>query len=101
MQRGIVTFTNIELKLLHDLAISHDCKNDDLLDKLSPVASSDASLVPSNDQQTYDVLISADEAEVILDCMPMPDKDDDPDLVTARIKVQQFLAKSRFPESSF
>lgn len=97
MQRGIVSFTNTELKLLHDLAISHDCKNDDLLVKISPVSFT----VSSGDQlQNYDVLISEDEAEFILDCMPMSDKDDDLNLVNARIKIQQFLAKSRFPESS-
>ncbi len=96
MQRGIVSFTNLELKILHELAISQDCQNTDLLDKLSPVSSPES----SNDQlQTYDVLISEDEAEIILDCMPMPAKDDDQNLINARIKTQQFLAKSRFPES--
>lgn len=96
MQRGIVTFTNTELKLLHNLAISQGCENSDLLDKLSPVNSSEIS---SEGTDGYDVLVSEDEAEIILDCMPMPNKDDDPNLVNARIKIQKFIAKSRFPES--
>lgn len=96
MQRGIVTFTNNELKLLHNLAISEGCTKGDLLDKISPVTSSASS---SEQLEGYDVLISEDEAEIILDFMPMPNKDDDPNLVSARIKIQQFVAKSRFPES--
>ncbi|MBU0974501.1 hypothetical protein KKD03_02260 [Patescibacteria group bacterium] len=97
MQRGIVSFTNLELKVLHDLVSSQGCQNRALLDKISPVVST----VASNDPlKEYDVLVSENEAEIILDCMPMLNKDDDPDLVNARIKIQQFLAKSRFPESS-
>lgn len=96
MQRGIVTFTNQELKLLHNLAISQGCQKSDLLDKISPVISSETL---GEQPEGYDVLISEDEAEIILDCMPMPNKDDDLNLVNARVKIQQFIAKSRFPES--
>ena len=95
MQRGIVSFTNPELKLLHELATTQGCKKKDLLAKLTPVEEKN----PTSNK-TYDVLVSEDEAEIILDCMPMPSKDDDPNLVNSRIKVQQFLAKTRFPESS-
>ncbi len=98
MQRGVVIFTNSELKILHELAISQGCQKEDLIAKISPIGVEGSD--KAGPDQNHNVLISEDEAEVMLDCMPMPDKDDDPNLVNARIKIQQFLAKSRFPESS-
>ena len=99
MQRGIISLTNLELSALYNLALSQGCKDKDLVAKLAPVEESNHP--PSGDQNTpqeYNVLISEDEAEIMLDCMPMPSDENDPNLVSARIKIQQFIAKSRFGE---
>ena len=94
MERGTVALTNIELGVLHDLAIAQGCKKQDLIDKLSPVAN------VQDQAEEHSVLMSEEEAEIILDCMPMPSPELDSNLISARIKVQQFLAKSRFGDQS-
>lgn len=85
MIRGMVKLTNKELDLLRNTLIESNCDKQSLIDKL---ASEDESLTQDTE---FDVLISLDEAEIMLDCMSVPDKDDDHNLVTARIKIQKFI----------
>ena len=94
MERGTVSLNNVELTVLHDLAVSQGCKKQDLVDKLSPLND------VADQMQEHTVLMSEEEAEIILDCMPMPSPELDTNLVAARIKIQQFLAKSRFGDQS-
>lgn len=96
MQRGIVGFTNQELKILHDLAISSGCQKEDLVAKIVPSGNLQNSIFSS----LNNVLLSEDEAEILLDLMPIPNESNNSTIGDVRIKIQQFLAKSRFPQSS-
>jgi hypothetical protein len=93
MERGTVALSNLELQVLHDFAVAQGCQQTDLLNKLTPVANI------SDPNQEHTVLISENDAEIILDCMPVPNDQTDSVITSARIKIQQFLAKCRFPES--
>ncbi len=90
MERGIVSLNNFELEALHSMAIQQGCQKEDLIVKLQPVVG------VSDQLQEHAVQISEDEAEIMLDCMPMPTGDTDPNLSAARIKIQQFIAQCRF-----
>ncbi|MCB9813707.1 MAG: hypothetical protein H6772_04865 [Pseudomonadales bacterium] len=92
MQRGVIRLSNQELIILSNFLISKDCQEENLLFKLKPVEN----LIDQT--QELDVLISENEAEIVLDCMPIPSKQDDPNLISARTKLQQFIAKLRFDE---
>jgi hypothetical protein len=91
MQRGVIIFTNLELEYLHDLLISggdvFTNENKELIARLAPVKEI------TDDNQLFDVSINENEAELILDLMPIPNKDDDQNLVNTRIKLQSFLDK--------
>lgn len=92
MERGTVFLTNVELTFLSSIAVSQGCQKQDLIAKLQPVAG----IVDQTQEHT--VQISEDEAEILLDCMPIPSPESDPSLLTSRNKLQQFLAACRFPE---
>lgn len=92
MERGIISLTNQELASLQSLAVQQGCEKQDLLDKLTPVAG----VTDSNQEHT--VQISEDEAEMLLDCMPVPSDGIDPNIISSRMKIQQFIARCRFPE---
>ncbi len=94
MERGIISLNNFELTALQSLAIAQGCKKEDLVAKLQPVSGATDQL------QEHTVQISEDEAEIMLDCMPMPNGDISTGLSTARIKIQQFIARSRFGETN-
>ncbi|GIK83620.1 MAG: hypothetical protein BroJett025_02420 [Patescibacteria group bacterium] len=90
MERGTVSLTNSELTALYNLAISQGCQKDDLVSKLKPDASN------TDQNQVYTVQISEDDAEVMLDCLPIPSEEVDPNLTSSRIKIQQFISRCRF-----
>lgn len=92
MERGIVSLNNLELEALHSLAVSQGCQKEDLLAKLQPVSG------VTDQLQEHVVQISEDEAEIVLDCMPLPSPDSNPNVTSARIKIQQFIANCRFGE---
>ena len=94
MQRGVIGFTNSELRVLYNVVVLQGCERKELLNKISPVNELE------NSTEAHNILISEDEAEIMLDCMPIPDENENSNLANAKIKIQQFLAKSRFPESS-
>lgn len=96
MERGTIAFTNAELNTLHQLAISQGCQKVDLMQKLQPVAE----VAVDDDSAEHTVLLSEDDAEVLLDCMPVPNQEDPELLKRSRIKVQQFLASQRFGEAA-
>lgn len=87
MQRGIVSLSNPELSILHALVVSQNCDKKEMLDKFSPVEGNLSNF------QLVDVFVNEAEAEMLLDCMAPPGKDDEPNLVSVRLKLQQFLAK--------
>jgi hypothetical protein len=93
MERGTIALNNLELSALTVLAVEQGCDKQALLQKLQPVADQEASV-------EHTVLLSEDDAEILLDCMPIPGSETDPSVGTARIKVQQFLARSRFGEQA-
>ena len=94
MKRGTVSLNNIELGVLHGLAVLNGCNQQALLNKLTPVEN------VTDQMQEHTVLVSEDEVEILLDCMPIQSHDLDQALVSARVKLQQFLAKSRFDAQS-
>lgn len=94
MERGIVSLYNAELLALQQVAVSQGCLNQELLQKLNPVLG-----LPKDDvTQLHSVLLSEEDAEVLLDCMPVPTQDDPELLKQARLKIQNFLAAQRFGE---
>lgn len=90
MERGTVSLTNAELSSLYNFAVAEGCEKEDLLTKLAPVPDS------GYPNQEHAVLISEEDAEVLLDCMPAPSEITDEVLAGARNKVQQFLSQVRF-----
>lgn len=92
MERGIILLTNLELATLYNMAVSENCQMPGLINKLHPVEG-------TNQAQEHSVLMSEDEAEVLLDCMPMPSEHADPNLVSARTKLSNFIAQSRFADN--
>ncbi len=94
MERGVVSLNNFELSALHKLAVEQGCEKEDLIAKLQPVAG------VSDQLQEHMVQISEDDAEIMLDCIPMPNGETDPNLTTARIKIQQFIAQCRFGDEA-
>lgn len=94
MERGTISLTNLELTVLYEMALAQGCDKQDLVDKLQPVPGA------IDQSQEHIVQISEEEAEIMLDCMPMPSPENDPNLVSSRIKIQQFLAHCRFPEET-
>ena len=91
MKRGIVKLNNQELVALNHLLNIQDDAKPSLLQKLQPVTD------VSNEKE-HKVQISEEDAELLLDCMPIPGKETDLSIKTARMKIQQFLAYSRFGE---
>lgn len=89
MERGVISLTNLELVALYHMAIAQHCTKQDLMDKLQPVKGVD-------DTDSNVVQISEDDAEILLDCMPIPDEKSDPNIVSSRIKIQEFVSKCRF-----
>ena len=99
MQRGVIKLSNSELRELYNLVNSSECFLDNtnthesvnektaFLIKISPVKENE------NKDQVYDIFINENEAEAMLDLMPIPDKDDSQNLLSARIKIQEFLDK--------
>ncbi len=112
MQRGIINFTNNEINYLYNLLNKNNLIPQDLITKLSPVLNNEilnqeksnqygSSQVDSNQEaaKLINVLVSEEEVEIILDNLPISSIDDSPELLSSRLKSQQFLAKIRFPES--
>ncbi len=96
MERGVIKFNNLELTALHNLATQYASTNQALLAKLAPIAD----LVVTDQLHEHVVEISEDEAEVLLDSMPIPTTDSPAEITSARLKIQQFLARSRFGEQA-
>jgi len=90
MERGTVSLNNNELAALHDLAIKQGCNKKDLINKLLPV------IGEVDPNKSHTVQISEDDAEIILDCLPVPSDDVDPNLSSSRIKIQEFISRCRF-----
>lgn len=90
MERGTVSLNNLELAALQKLALDQGCEKQDLLNKLQPVAD------VTDPMQEHTVQISEDEAEIMLDCLPVPSEKVDPNIASSRIKIQQFITKCRF-----
>lgn len=88
MKRGIVILTNLELTALSNLAIEQNCTQQDLLQKIKPVANQVASF-----EQT--VQLSAEDVETLLDYMPLPGTSASNSLESAKTQLQQFLSDSR------
>lgn len=102
MQRGIINFTNNELNYLYNLLNKNKLIPQDLITKLSPVVNNEILNQERANQdleKLINVLISEEEAEIILDNLPISSGDDSPELLSSRLKSQQFLSKIRFPES--
>ena len=97
MKRGIINLTNLELKSLYDLITIQnqipEGVKEKLLTKLTPVDDEMRLASKIESAQEYDVLISGEEAEIILDSMSAPSDDDSPNLISARSKIQQFLLR--------
>ena len=96
MERGVIKLNNLELTALHNLATQYANRNQGLLAKLAPVAD----FVVTDQLHEHSVQVSEEDAEILLDCMPIPGSETDPSVGTARLKVQQFLARSRFGEQA-
>lgn len=100
MKRGIIKLNNLELKELHSLVnssnsdfpgkISSPRETENLLKKLSPVKDLNKE---TDKTQLFDVFINENESETILDLMPIPSKENNLNLATARTKIQNFLDK--------
>lgn len=97
MERGIVLFNNAELTFLHNLAVVQGCKKHELIDRLKPVCGADGKI---DLNQECTIQISEDEAEIMLDCMPIPNEKADPNLTSSRFKIQQFISKCRFGDQA-
>lgn len=90
MERGTISLNNLELAALQGLAIAQGCKKQDLINKLQPVPD------VADPTQEHTVQISEDDAEIMLDCLPVPSESVDPNISSSRIKIQQFITKCRF-----
>lgn len=89
MERGTVSLSNLELTALNSLAVAYGCQKQDLLAKLQPVKGA------NNDTDTHNVLLSEDDAEIMLDCMSSPAEETDQHIVSSRIKIQKFITRCR------
>ena len=92
MQRGVIKLNNLELKELHNLLskISSSRGIESLLNKLSPVEDLNKE---ADSTQLFDVFVNENESEILLDLMPIPGKESNLNLTTARTKLQNFLDK--------
>lgn len=94
MERGTIALTNLESNAVRKNMVAQGCAKDNLYIKLEPEENQ------SDQFEEFVVQISEDEAEKMLDCMPIPTQDTDPNLTSARVKIQKFLAKCRFGDST-
>lgn len=80
MKRGTIKFTPTELSTLFQ-ALSTQLKSKPLLNKLSPT------------QSTLDqtIQLSSEEAELILDNLPIPTEIEDQELLQAHKKIRDFV----------
>jgi hypothetical protein len=97
MQRGMIPLTKDEIVYADQLARSSDRNVQNLVVRLGAAVQEAQSLTDANQQ--LEVEISEDEAEVLLDSLPMPDPaNEHPVIRNLRGKLSQFLAKFRFEE---
>ena len=91
MKRGIVILTNLELTALSNLATEINCKKQDLLQKIQPVVDKEPTV-------THTIQMSVEDAETLLDYLPLPGSTTNSFLESARTKLQQFVASSRITD---
>lgn len=90
MERGTIVLSNNQAIALRKGLLNQGFANESLLRKLEPVIN------PADLDADFIVEISEEDAETMLDSMPIPNQDTDPNLISSRIKIQNFLAKCRF-----
>lgn len=88
MKRGVIIFTNKELGAISQSLSIQNCADEILLGRLKP----------ESDDETQEVTIelSENDAETVLDCLPIPSTDTSIALTSSRIKLQNFITKCRF-----
>lgn len=87
MKRGITQLTGKQMKIALDSVKTNSYADKILLDRLTPQKIDDTSVTIQLDEE---------QAEVILDSLPTPDQNEDPNLTSLRKVIQQFIAKLRF-----
>jgi hypothetical protein len=91
MERGTILLTSLEMSAVAELLTQYHPEKQALITKIAPVVS-------DSQNSAHTITISEEEAEVILDSMPIPGKESNNNLNQARKKLQQFLANLRFSE---
>lgn len=99
MKRGVIFLTNLELIALHSMVVEQNCVKQDLMQKLSPLGLGSIDTNPDintdnvedNKLQLVQIQITEDDAETLLDCMPIFNEESNLNLISARAKIQQFL----------
>ncbi len=93
MNRGVILLTTLEMSQASAfLKTSTVPISETLLNKLTPSS--------TDPQQTDKILISEEDAEVLLDCLAAPSASEPAELKSLRLKLQQFIGKIRFPDST-
>ncbi len=85
MRRKPFIFTCDELKTLHSLLTQHECTNTELIKKFEL---SETEL----ERTLYKVLLSYDEVETLLDCLPIPISHESTVLTAIRDRLTSFTS---------
>ena len=90
MERGVIQLTVAERQ--HALQALQAVEGDEVIGLLKE------RLTNGSDQEN--IQLREEDAEIILDNLPMPQAGEAADITSLRKKVQQFIAKIRFPEAT-
>lgn len=93
MNRGVIILTTPEMSQASAfLKTSAVPISNTLLNKLRPSS--------TNPSASDKILISEEDAEILLDSLAAPTASEPAELKSLRLKLQQFIGKIRFPEST-
>lgn len=87
MKRGITKLTGKQMKIALDAVKTNSYADQILFNRLKPKELSDTPVTIQFDEE---------QADIILDSLPTPNKNENPDLTSLRKVIQQFIAKLRF-----
>lgn len=88
MKRGVITFTNKELYEISQSLSFQNCADDVILGRFKPES--------DDESKEVTIEVSENDAETVLDFLPIPATNTSIALTSSRTKLQNFITKCRF-----
>lgn len=87
MKRGITQLTGKQMQIALEAVKNNKYADQILFNRLKP---------EEQDDNLIKIQLDEEQAEIILDSLPTPDKNEDSNLTNLRKTIQQFIAKLHF-----